>query len=112
MKIDGRTLRGRINRWVKINHPGKRPVFTVKTVVERERKMFGSLYATLEVRLDDANQDAMDLHEGIRDYVIEGWWPSHKKSMTTFVQYSVGGGNRVKRHLSVERIDVITGFTH
>lgn len=112
MKIDGRALRGAVNRYVKTHHSDLDPKFTVRTVVEWNRYGSGPLkIVTLEIRFDDGCNDAMVVWGGVADYILNAWWPDNKGEITTKV-YETIWGTKVAKQVPVNKVTVITGFTH
>ncbi len=112
MKVDGRALRRHINDYVDEHFPGKDPLFTVRTIPSK--KMYGNTKATLEVRFDELDQDALDVWSEVAEWILNEWWPDNQRHVTASIKEWDGGwrGKFTTRNIPVENVSVSYYFTH
>lgn len=108
-KVDGRKLRKDVKDFIEENYPGKDPIYTVRTIVKSSR--FYGKVATLEVRFDELDQDALDVWSEVADYVSEVWWPKNRKlASASYGEWDYGKTRRYTTIIS--HVSVGYGFTH
>ena len=109
-KVDGRKLRQDIKGYIKKEHPGKNPHFTVRSVVKRNRLKRDE--HVLEVRFDELDDDLL-IWSDVADWVIIKWWPKNKNYAT--MSKKIWRNKYIKSksyEVKVDRVEVGYGFTH
>lgn len=108
-KVDGRKLRKDVKDFIEENYPGKDPIYTVRTIVNKSR--FYGKTATLEVRFDELDQDALDVWDEVAEWVYNVWWPENcKLASASYGEWDYGKTRRYVTNIS--KISVGYGFTH